>query len=273
MFKKFVNSIKDAINPPRYLVNQPSPSNQSNRISQSCSPANKVDYHMSDQAFIIDFVSIRGSDETIKKAEVRLPANNQYIIINGDKEYFDCYYVNNEGLSSDKLYYRVATPDFKFWIYPRDLARFMSIAEYRHELLIENRKRRDEAVKIDIYTPFDYDQITDEIYKCFIANKTGMCDAIGTWGKLNKVEDRIAMMCQENNGKYYKTPAKTARYAIIFDPHSRTFSNVNSLKEKGYRVSTFEKALVYFGLNSLWDCESMIRMENEHKEFMRNNNG
>ena len=36
-----------------------------------------------------------------------------------------------------------------FWISPKDLTRFMSIAEYRHKLLIEGRKQRDEATKIE----------------------------------------------------------------------------------------------------------------------------
>lgn len=43
-----------------------------------------------DEVFTVDFVSIRESGKTIKKAEVIFPANNQYIIINGEKIIFRC---------------------------------------------------------------------------------------------------------------------------------------------------------------------------------------
>lgn len=112
-----------------------------------------------DEVFTVDFVSIKESGKTIKKAEVIFPANNQYIIINGEKIYFDAYYVRDEGMSSDNLYHRIATPDFKFWILPKDYKKFMSIANYRHNILIENRKKRDEFIKADINTPFEYDPI------------------------------------------------------------------------------------------------------------------
>ena len=49
-----------------------------------------------DEVFTVDFVSIRESGKTIKKAEVIFPDNNQYIIINGEKIYFDAYYVRDE---------------------------------------------------------------------------------------------------------------------------------------------------------------------------------
>ena len=226
-----------------------------------------------DEVFTVDFVSIRESGETIKKAEVIFPANNQYIIINGEKIYFDAYYVRDEGMSSDNLYHRIATPDFKFWILPKDFKRFMSIANYRHDMFIENRKKRDEFIKADINTSFEYDPIDKDIYKCFISNKTGMCDAIGTWEQFSKVEEQIAKICEKNNGKYFKTQAKAAKFAIIFDYARRTYSNVTSLREKGYKVTTFEAALEFFGLSYMWNIKNIKKMENEHKKFMKERYG
>jgi len=34
--------------------------------------------------------------------------------------------------------------------------------------------------------------------------------------------------------------------AMIFDYSRRTYSNITSLREKGYKVTAFEKALEYF---------------------------
>ncbi len=225
------------------------------------------------EAFIIDFVSVRESSETIKKAEVMFPANNQYIVINGEKTYFDAYYVRDEGMSNDNLYHRIATPDFKFWVLPKDYKRFMAIANYRHDMLIENRRKRDEFIKADINNSFEYDPIDEEIYKCFIANKTGMCEAIGTWEQFRKVEEQIAKICKENNGKYFKSQAKTAKFAIIFDYSRRTYSNITSLREKGYKVTTFEAALGFFELSHMWNIKNIKKMENEHKRFIKERYG
>jgi len=226
-----------------------------------------------DEMFLIDFISIRASGETIKKAKVTFPAKNQYVIINGEQDYFDAYYVSDEGMSSDSLYHRIATPDFKFWVYPKDYKRFISLANHRHNVLMANRQKRNEVIKSDIYTPFNYDHIDEEIFRCFIANKTGMCEAIGTWEQFQKIEDQLSKICQEKGGKYCKSEAKTAKFAIIFDPHARTSSNVNVLKAKGHKVTTFEKALEYFSLTKMWNCENLAKFEKNHKKFMKDNYG
>ncbi len=131
----------------------------------------------------------------------------------------------------------------------------------------EEKKRRQD-LKRDLVTPIDYFTIDSDIYKCFISNQTGMCDAIGTWEQFKVIEERIAKLCQENNGKYYKTKAKTAKFAIIFDPNAKVYSNVTSLKKMGYKVTTFEKALEYLGLSDLWDSKKMAQHEYELKKFI-----
>lgn len=128
-------------------------------------------------------------------------------------------------------------------------------------------KKRLQDLRRDLTTPVEYSAIDLDIYWCFISNRSGMCDAIGTWEQFKRIEERIARLCQEKNGKYYKTKAKTARFAIIFNPIERTYSNVTSLKEKGYKVTTFEKALEHFVLTDLWDCKKLTKAENDHKKF------
>lgn len=129
-------------------------------------------------------------------------------------------------------------------------------------------KKRLQELKRDLITPLDYSVIDSDIYKCFISNQTGMCDKIGTWDQFKTIEECIARSCQENSGKYYKTKAKTAKFAIIFAPNARVYSNVTSLKEAGYKVTTFEKALEYFGLTDVWDCKEVVQHEYDLKKFI-----
>jgi hypothetical protein len=141
------------------------------------------------------------------------------------------------------------------------------IAKREKESRAAEKKRLQELRK-DLTSPVEYSSIDSDIYRCFISNKTGMCEMIGTWEQFGKVEERIAKLCQERNGKYYKSQAKAARFAIVFDPGARTYLNVTSLKEKGYKVTTFERALEYFALTSMWNCEKLTDAENDHKKFM-----
>lgn len=140
------------------------------------------------------------------------------------------------------------------------------MAERKKKIKTAERKKRQQIRK-DLTSPVKYSAIDEDIYKCFISNKTGMSDNIGTWEQFHKVEEQIAQICKEKNGKYYKGQAKTAIFAIIFDPSARTLSNVTKLIEKGYKVTSFEKALAYFGLTDIWNCEKLTKAENYHKSF------
>lgn len=139
------------------------------------------------------------------------------------------------------------------------------MAERLKPLKAAEKKRRQDLRK-DLATPVEYSALDEDIYKCFISNKTGMCDSIGTWEQFQKVEEQLANICLEKNGKYYKSQAKTARFAIVFDPAARTLSNVTRLKTTGYKVTTFEKALEYFALTDFWDCEKLTKAEKDYKK-------
>jgi len=140
------------------------------------------------------------------------------------------------------------------------------MAERLKPLKAAEKKKRQE-LRRDLTTPIEYSAIDSDVHWCFISNKSGLCDAIGTWEQFKIIEQHIARLCQEKNGKYYKTKAKSAKFAIIFSPSERTYSNVTSLKENGYKVTTFEKALGYFGLTDLWDCKKLTQHEYELKKF------
>ena len=141
------------------------------------------------------------------------------------------------------------------------------MAERLKPLKAAEKKRRQDLRK-DLTTPIEYSTIDSDIYWCFISNKSGLCDAIGTLEQFKTIEERIAWLCKANNGKYYKTKGKTAKFAIIFDPNARVYSNVTSLRETGYKVTTFEKALEHFGLTDLWDCKKIAQYEYDLKKFV-----
>ncbi len=87
------------------------------------------------------------------------------------------------------------------------------------------RKRR-QNLRRDLTTSIEYSAIDSDIYRCFVANRSGLCEYLGTHEQLDRIEGCIARLCQEKDGKLYKTKAKTARFAIIFNPNERTYSNV-----------------------------------------------
>ena len=103
-------------------------------------------------------------------------------------------------------------------------------------------------------TPVTFTPIDDDIYRCFIAHQSGMCDAIGTWECYGKVEEQIALQCKARGGRYFKTKAKSAKFAIIFSPYSHTSEEIWSLQQEGYKVTSFDQAISYFGLGKMWDC-------------------
>lgn len=111
-------------------------------------------------------------------------------------------------------------------------------------------------------TPVSLTPIDDDIYKCFIAHQSGMCEAIGTWDIYRSVEEKISLLCKSKGGRYYKTKAKTAKFAIIFSPYAQTAAEIWSLQQEGYKVTSFDQAIIFFGLGAMWDCPRYVAFVN-----------
>lgn len=120
-------------------------------------------------------------------------------------------------------------------------------------------------------TPVTLTPIDDDIYTCFIAHQSGMCEAIGTWELYKKVEEQIALLCQERGGRYFKTKAKRAKFAIIFSPYAQTSEEIWSLQQEGYKVTSFDQAISYFGLGEMWDCPRYIAFVRSLKKAVPRN--
>jgi hypothetical protein len=221
------------------------------------------------EKFTIDYLLIRESEETIMGAEIEFEPRNQYIVINGNKTYLDAYYINEAGLSSDKLYHKIFTPQFGFWVQPEDVSRLLNVLRHRQEIKLRNRSLIHERERIDAETPFEYDEIDSDIYKCFIVLKSGMCDAIGTWKQFYKVEKAIQEICIKNGGRYFKNESKNAKFAIIFNTYGRVYTVVSSLKDKCFKVTSFEAVLEHFRLSHLFSIEKISKQVIEANEFRR----
>ncbi|OOM12054.1 hypothetical protein [Clostridium saccharobutylicum] len=218
--------------------------------------------------YIIDFLKIRRDDITLKNVQVSFSLETRYIMINGDQKYFDAYIVDEIGWSEDNKYQRIITRDFCFWIKPKDYKTLKDIMMYRQKEMMEERKVSDERVKNDYLIPFEYDVIDDDIYKCFITGKTSNIESeVGTISDFRKIEEKLDSICKEHGGKYYKSEAKSAKFAIIFSYYNRTESVVNSLREKGYKVTSFENLIEHFELTKIWDTKGLKERVRKQKEY------
>ncbi|ROR29279.1 hypothetical protein EDD66_103215 [Mobilisporobacter senegalensis] len=113
-----------------------------------------------------------------------------------------------------------------------------------------------ELVKTSSNLNYEYDPIDSDIYRCFIAYQYGISNNVNVSTKFQKIEDRISNICSAKGGKYYRTPAKSAKFAIIFNSKDINYNSIKGLIDEGYKVTTFENALKYFKLDHLWDMNS-----------------
>ncbi|KXZ40049.1 DNA polymerase-3 subunit epsilon [Alkalithermobacter thermoalcaliphilus JW-YL-7 = DSM 7308] len=155
-----------------------------------------------------------------------------------------------------------------------------TIKEHLNINLSSHRAYNDTLVTAQIYLDYSkkkineynsqipiFDQIDEDIYMCFITHKSGMNEKFGTSEDFCKLEEKISEICKKNNGRHYKAASKNVKFAIIFNYLNRTKSCVDTLRNKGYKVTTFEEAIKFFELDYMWDIESLVNAEKEYKEF------
>ncbi|MBU5225264.1 hypothetical protein KQI36_01120 [Clostridium senegalense] len=213
-----------------------------------------------DREFIIDYLNI-DYNTTLKDVKVLLPSNSNQIIINNNSMYFDSSYIEEVGYSKDGLYRKIFTRKFAFWITPSAYKHFLNIIKDREKQY--KKEKEEDLIKLkQVYEEeLEYDSIDNDIYICCIVNKSendlGNINCGGNRKKFLEIEECISNICSKNNGRYYKTQAENAKFAIIFSCNSRTAQNVKSLREKGYKVTSFENALKFLKLTELWDINKM----------------
>nr|WP_278299006.1 exonuclease domain-containing protein [Caloramator proteoclasticus] len=125
------------------------------------------------------------------------------------------------------------------------------------------------SIKENLSKKVIYDTIDEDIYRCFIAYKSNEYQG-GSYTDFLKIEDKISQICLEHGGRYYKTACKSAKFAIVFNYSSRLHQNIEELKNKGYKVTTFEDALKFFNLEHMWNLEELKNKVDNHKTSLIN---
>ncbi|MBP1744446.1 MAG: hypothetical protein H6Q58_1424 [Firmicutes bacterium] len=226
-----------------------------------------------DEELVIDTLISQGGtygDELMKNVKVSFPPNSDKIIINGEPFFLNVKRIDYDGYDEKDSVYKISTYDFNFWVSREKTYKSLKgILENRHSEYLEQEKIQNQSIREEYLKPFEYDTIDDDIYNCFIAYKSSYIESdIGNSYDFTKTEERLAEICKEHGGKYYKNAAKSAKFAIIFSYTNRTASCVNSLREKGYKVTSFENVIEHFGLQDIFDTRGLIGKVERHKGGM-----
>lgn len=115
--------------------------------------------------------------------------------------------------------------------------------------------------------PVNFDSIDDDIYRCFIC-RVSLSGFLGTGEQFDLVTEKIKSICEAKGGRFYKTQAKGARFAIIFSAGYHTTPYVYSLHQLGYKVTTFDRALKYFSLEHMWNIENYLEDKRLSKKYI-----
>lgn len=233
-------------------------------------------YSMQDEEhFKIDFMNTPiKNQEKLKDAEIIFYKNDSRMSVNGVMRALDTYDIHDIGMSKDRKYNRVANIEYVFWITPRDYKRFMICVEnvdrLRGEEVEQAKIERKRINKLNVETPLQYDEIDDDIYKCFIAHKPDGSREDGSFEQFKAIEDKISNICKEHGGRYFKTAAKTAKFAIIFDHRYMFYTYIKELKDKGYKVTSIIELLKYLEMADMWDIKTLYKLRDEDIKYMKN---
>lgn len=136
--------------------------------------------------------------------------------------------------------------------------------------------------EIEAYSDPIYDEIDEDIYKCFI-DGASFCHAESlTHSELELPDSRqdklytdrksnmlaaIAEVCEQKDGRLYKSKAKAVKWVIVGSAYNWHISRVENLRNKGYKVTNLPAAIRFFGLEEYWNCDNQIAFYEDHKKW------
>jgi hypothetical protein len=106
------------------------------------------------------------------------------------------------------------------------------MAEREKEFRAAEKKRLQE-LRRDLTSPVEYSSIDSDIYRCFISNKTGMSEEIGTWEQFAKVEEHIANLCQEKKRQVLQVTGQDRKICHYLCPHRENLFKCDEFEGKG----------------------------------------
>jgi hypothetical protein len=223
--------------------------------------------------FVIDTLISQGGaygDKFMKNVKVSFPPNSDKIIINGEPFVLNVKRIDYDGYDEKDSVYKISTYDYNFWVsWEKTYEGLKGVMENRRSEYLEQEKIKNQSISEEYLRPFKYDTIDNDIYNCFIAYKSSYIESdIGNSYDFERIEEKLAEICKEHGGKYYKNAARAAKFAIIFSYTKRTASSVNSLRDKGYKVTSFENVIEYFGLQDIFDPKGLVGKIGRHRDGM-----
>lgn len=106
------------------------------------------------------------------------------------------------------------------------------------------------------------DPIDQDIYHCFLAHRT-TANYLG--GDISKIEKCFSDICASHKGRFYKSAAKSAKFAVIYAPWRLDAFEVKQLQDQGFKVTSFDKAVMHFGLSYEWDlCKYLNELQKQN---------
>lgn len=219
-------------------------------------------------SFMIDYLNT--PDGQYQNVLVEFPKDNIWkILINGQSmRYYPGGWYIEKGWSSDHKYQKVYTEDFTFWVSPADYKAFIRLLESLKNRYTDEREDRKESYNqllAKYREGYQVDSIDDDIWCCYFESPNGFPD-LKTKKQFELLTVKITHLCKMHGGKLYKTRAKAAKFAILVSPSSKKQDNVDHIREMGYKVTTLENAVKFFGLEKHWDIAAS---ENHYQEFIQ----
>lgn len=191
-------------------------------------------------------------------------AELEHIRMDGIRRRFAAEHVRELGFSDDGKYKGIANDDLVFWVRPPDYREFLGNVRYHEQKLAEYKKQQWLAEKARIEAPLTLDQPDQRLYSCFLAGPPK-----GAGPAFDKLREALAALCAEKDGRYYKTPAKSAQACVLFAPELYTAEAAEEYRAKGYAVFGFSEALRFLELERLWDLtaygEQVTQFRNSHQ--------
>lgn len=208
---------------------------------------------ISKTSFDVDFADF-GNDEKLQKCHIDIDLDkDSYITVNGEETYIGSKYVDELGWSSDHKYKKIRSNGCTFWITPADYDSFANCLKMLQRNYGQSMRERyrELSEQLDDYNAgYESDEVGTDPVTCFIPDDNKQLDRYVD--DAARVKETISAGCEESGGRFFKTAAKGAEYAVILNPASCSAKSVEALREKGYKVVTASAILTHFGRGDLY---------------------
>lgn len=200
----------------------------------------------------------RPSLDEERMTNLSFPAEElEHVLMDGVRRKFPADQFVDKGSCDDGRYRRFESDEVTIWVKTGDVREFLGNLLYMKTRLIAAKEAEEAQRKAMLAEPLKFDQPDEDIYTCFIAFPPKSTDTEAV-SAMKKLGESLTAVCAEGEGRFYKTPAKSAKFAIIYSPDAYINQNISDLRGKGYKVADFATALRYMNLEHMWDLTKYI---------------